>query len=305
MERLYVVGHPVAHSKSPAMHNAAYRALGLTWEYGLKDCATSDEARAFLEQGSWLACNVTMPYKPLAFEMASERSVAATLAQGANVLVSTPDGLLADNTDGIGCISFLERCGVSFDGVQVVVCGTGPTARAIMHACAVAGAASVCLASRDAHRANAVVARYLADLGQVVERPAEEFAFDDAERLEAVRRVVDNVELSGLSYDTGEAAIASADIIVDATSLGMNVGDPAPFDVSLLTAGQVVLDVVYGHGETALLAAAHEKGCMAFDGEGMLVAQAVETVRDIAAATGRFEIPPTLDLFDVMARACV
>ena len=68
MERLYVLGHPVAHSKSPVMHDAACRALGLDWEYGLMDCASEAEARKFLASGEWLACNVTMPYKPLALE---------------------------------------------------------------------------------------------------------------------------------------------------------------------------------------------------------------------------------------------
>ena len=340
MERLYLVGHPVAHSKSPAMHNAAYRALGLDWEYVLNDCATAEEARAFLAQDSWLACNVTMPYKPIAYEIASARSVAATLAQGANVLVRSAGGacvgdggarnllaegangllaenagglladnidgtksLLADNTDGIGCVRYLERCGVAFPGARVVVCGTGPTSRAIMHACAVAGAASVCLASRDADRANATVGRYLSALGQIAENPDSAFAFDDSNQLEATNRIADQVDLAGMSYETGETAIASADIIIDATSLGMKPGDPAPFDTQLLRHDQVVLDVVYGHGETSLLAAARDKGCAAYDGEGMLVAQAVETVRDIAQATQLFEISPSVDLFDVMARA--
>ena len=83
----------------------------------------------------------------------------------------------------------------------------------------------------------------------------------------------------------------------------MNPGDPAPFDVELLSASHVVLDVVYGHGETALMAGARARGCAAYDGVGMLVGQAVETVRDLASATGLFEIPANVDLFDVMAGA--
>ena len=63
---LFVLGHPVAHSKSPVMHNAAYQALGLPWVYGFADCATSEEAKEFLKSGQWLAINITMPYKPLA-----------------------------------------------------------------------------------------------------------------------------------------------------------------------------------------------------------------------------------------------
>lgn len=303
MEHLYVLGHPVAHSKSPAMHNAAYRALGLDWEYGLMDCASQGEARAFLAEGEWLACNITMPYKPLAFAVAQRRSIAATLAAGANVLVKTPDGLLADNTDGAGCVGFLGRCGVLLAGKRVVICGTGPTARSIMHACGAAGAAAVTLMGRDAARAQRAVATYLAELGRLSEAPADAFAFNDASRWEAIRRAARETAFAGSSYGEGHEALASADVIIDATSLGMNPGDPAPFDVELLSASHVVLDVVYGHGETALMAGARARGCAAYDGVGMLVGQAVETVRDLASATGLFEIPANVDLFDVMAGA--
>ena len=96
-------------------------------------------------------------------------------------------------------------------------------------------------------------------------------------------------------------AISSADIILDATPLGMKAGDPAPFDTALLDANKVVFDVVYGHGETALIAGARAAGCAAYDGFGMLVAQAVETVVDIVTW---LDVPVDLsavDLFDVMA----
>ena len=303
MEKLYLLGHPVAHSKSPAMHNAAYEALGLDWRYDLMDCATPDEAERFLGSEGWLACNVTMPYKPLAFAVAAGKSAAATLARGANVLVRTPDGLLADNTDGVGAVRYLQRCGVSFEGACVVVCGTGPTSRAIMHACAVAGAESVVLLSRDEGKAQRIVADYLEQLDMLSKAAMGTFAFDDLGHMEALQQACDHAVFTGLSYEKGAQALADANIIIDATSLGMNEGDPAPFDVAVLTADQVVFDVVYGHGVTALVGAARERGCSAFDGSGMLVAQAVETVRDIAEATGAFEIPPSIDLFDVMAQA--
>ena len=303
MERLYVLGHPVAHSKSPVMHDAACRALGLDWEYGLMDCASEAEARKFLASGEWLACNVTMPYKPIAFDVAARRSIAATLACGANVLVRSFEGLLADNTDGAGCVGYLERCGVELAGMRVAICGTGPTARAIMHACGAAGAATVSLVGRDSARAQRTVAAYLAELARLAETPADAFAFDELSRLEAIRRAAERTVFAGLSYDEGGEALASADVIIDATSLGMNPGDPAPFDVTLLSSGQTVLDVVYGHGETALLVAARAKGCKAYNGTGMLVGQAVETVNDIARATGLFAVPADVDLFDIMAHA--
>lgn len=280
-EKLYVLGHPVAHSKSPVMHNAAYEALGLGWEYGFADLETEADARVFINVRNWRALNVTMPWKPLAFELATQRSVAAELAQGANVLVNWGNRVFADNTDGKGCVAYLQRCGVDFQDACVAVCGTGPTSLAIMHACAEAGAESVTLLGRNAEKAQQVLADYCARVGAA--KPPAAFGAG--------------------SYAASSSAIAGASVVIDATPLGMKPNDPAPFDVGLLSRWQTVLDVVYGHGESRLLAAARATGCAAFDGRGMLVAQAVETVRDIADITGSFSIPAHIDLFAIMAGA--
>lgn len=279
-EKAYILGHPVAHSKSPAMHNAAYRALGLKWEYGYADRETEIDARVFLNVRNWRALNVTMPWKPLAYELADERSVAAKLAQGANVLVNWGDRVYADNTDGKGCVSYLQRCGVPFEGARVAVCGTGPTSLAIMHACAEAGAECIALLGRDAGKAQQVLEAYSKCAG-----------------------ASHGTEFAAGSYQGQATAIARATLVIDATPLGMQPGDPAPFSVGLLSAGQTVFDVVYGHGETALVAAARATGCQVHDGAGMLVAQAVETLKDIAAITGAFAIPAHMDLFAIMAEA--
>lgn len=286
-EKLYVLGHPVAHSKSPAMHNAAYRALGLAWEYGFADRETEADARVFLNVRNWRAVNVTMPWKPLALQLATERSLAAVLAQGANVLVNWGGRVHADNTDGKGCVSFLKRRGVAFGGARVVVCGTGPTSLAIMHACAAAGASHVALLGRDAGKAQHVLEGYRARVAGNAD----------------TANVAPACDYAAGSYEANASIIEGASLVVDATSLGMRPDDPAPFDVGLLHDGQVVFDVVYGHGETALLAAARQRGCAAFDGAGMLVAQAVETVEDIAAVTGAFSIPAHMDLFAIMSKA--
>lgn len=298
-ERLFVLGHPVGHSLSPAMHNAAYRALGLNWEYGFADYPTAEEAQAFLDSREWLALNITMPYKPLAFAAADVRSDAAWLAQGANVLVncatrgnggaaSSEGGTLrADNTDGKGCVSYLRRCGVEFEGARAVVCGTGPTSLSIFHVLTTAGAQSVTLLGRDEGRSRAALDDY-------------------RRRLNEGGIAVQSVIEAG-SYASHARAIEAADVIVDATSLGMKPNDPAPFDTGMLSSGQTVFDVVYGHGETALLAGARAAGCAAYDGLGMLVAQAVETVYDIVAWLDvPLDVPVDLqviDLFEVMAEA--
>ena len=280
MERSYLLGHPVGHSKSPVMHNAAYRALGLDWFYDLADLDSAEAALAFLQGREWHSLNVTMPYKPLALQAADEASPPALAAQGANVLVNWDGGLWADNTDGKGCVTYLQRCGVVVHGARVAVCGTGPTSLAILHACVQSGASCATLVGRDDAKARRVLESY-------------------ASRTNATG----DTQVQASSYEHGQEVLAEAHIIIDATPLGMNQGDPAPFDTSVLSAGQTVLDVVYAHGETALLKAARDAGCNTYDGRGMLVAQAVETVRDIAAITGLFSIPQTLDLFDVMAHA--
>lgn len=282
-EHLYILGHPVGHSKSPAMHNAAYAALGLDWFYGFADYPDPTRARSFIENDEWLALNVTMPYKPLALECANTASLSARLANGANVLVKHEGALRADNVDGKGCVAFLRRCGTDPAGKRVVVCGTGPTSLSIMHACVRAHASRVSLLGRDAGRTQAVLAAYQANL--------------------ADSGTSASCDMDALSYDAAEQRIADAQVIVDATPLGMSAGDPAPFDVALLSAGQVVVDAVYGHGETALVAAARAAGCAAYDGSGMLVGQAVETIRVVAEATGLFTVPEEVDLFSVMAAA--
>ena len=92
-EQLYVLGHPIGHSKSPAMYNAAYGHLGLTWRYGFMDCATEAEARAFLAARDFLSINITPPYKPLGVAEADRLAPEAALAGGANLLVRGRRGL--------------------------------------------------------------------------------------------------------------------------------------------------------------------------------------------------------------------
>lgn len=306
-EKLFVLGHPVAHSKSPVMYNAAYQALGLDWHYDFMDCATELEASSFLASRDWLSINITTPYKPLAFSRASRSSTTAQLAHGANVLVNVRNAeggsaeLLADNTDGVGCVSYLRRCGVKFPGACVVICGTGPAARAIMHAIAQAGASRILLFGRALGRTEEVVQRYRADLQRLV-RKADSGVFDDARAALHPQHILEQCAFEAHDYSELPALLPDASVVVDATTLGMNPGDPAPFPPTLLDAHQTVFDVVYGHGETALVAGARARGCATYNGEGMLVAQAVETVRDIAQIVGGIDFEK-IDLFTVMARA--
>ena len=303
-EKLYVLGYPVDHSKSPAMYNAVYDALGLDWQYGFMSCENEEDARAFLDAGDFLSINITTPYKPLALSYAATATPAAALAHGANVLVATPRGFAADNTDGVGAVAALERAGAAIEGARVAVCGTGPAARAILSACAFAGAFSVALLGRDEARTAGALAAYTSDLAALAAQDADFNPFGS----ELVRRspaeVLDGAGFVAAAYGSVAAneALTSADVVVDATTLGMRAGDPAPFDTALLHAGQTAFDVVYAHGETAFLAGARAAGCRALDGEGMLVAQAIATLGDIAAVRPELDCAG-IDLFALMAKA--
>ena len=300
-ERLYILGHPVAHSKSPVMYNALYERLGLPWTYALADFAELDDARAFLDAREFLSVNITTPYKPLAFQAATRKAASAQLAQGANVLVRKDGQLIGFNTDGDGCVKFLELAGVNFRGKRVVVCGTGPTALSILHACAIAGADVAMLVGRDKERSRKVLEGYVERFGLLANATVDLPAAQAHHR--SFRTAYERTTFKFGSYTTSTKALAAADLVVNATPLGMNEGDGSPFDVELLSAGQTVFDAVYGHGETALVRAAREAGCTVHDGAGMLVAQAVATVHAVCDLA---EVDVALsddELFALMAEA--
>ncbi|WP_241157089.1 shikimate dehydrogenase [Adlercreutzia sp. ZJ304] len=298
---LYILGHPVAHSKSPAMYNALYQKMGLNWEYGFMDIPNSEDASAFVNSREFLSMNITTPWKPLAFRFADISAATAKLAQGANLVVCKDKNLLAYNVDGQGCVSYLERAGAAFLGASVVICGTGPTALSIMHECAQAGCAKVIMLSRSKDKAQDTVNRYLDEyrnlLSTAITLPgagARRVSFSDAYK---------NTEFMFGSYSTSKQAIADADIIIDATPLGMKPDDPSPIDTSLIHKRQLIFDTVYGHGVSELLRAAKDAGAKALNGQGMLVSQAVATV-GIVCDIEEVQIPfSNNELFDIMAKA--
>ena len=250
MKHMMLLGKEIAHSLSPVMYGAAFKAAGLDWDYELKDVATEEEALALITDGDWVAMNVTTPYKGLALEAAVKGETSAQAAGGANLLVRSEEGILAFNTDGTGCTAFLSRNGIYPQKCNVAVCGTGPTARAIVYALSCAGVQRVAIFSRDKDRA-----------------------------VKAAQSTCGGVFAQ--TYEDGIQFLMEADVIIDATTLGMHPGDPAPFDTAILAPRQTVLDVVYGHGETALVKAAREKGCKVFDGEGMLLLQAAVSLQTV------------------------
>jgi shikimate dehydrogenase len=237
-----VIGSPVRHSLSPALHNAGFAATGVDWVYAAFDVAPGSvggalEAMRALGLGG---LSVTMPHKEAAAELVDELDPAAAALSSVNTVVPIGDGRLKGySTDGAGFVASLDAAGIDVVGQRVCVLGAGGAARAIVDAVARAGAASVVVVNRSADRALAAA------------------------------------QLAGAIGSVGEAAsIAETDIVVNATSVGMGSAD-APFDPTLLHAGQVVADIVYHPRRTALLSGAAERGARTVEGLGMLVHQAV------------------------------
>ncbi|HZJ27837.1 MAG TPA: shikimate dehydrogenase [Acidimicrobiia bacterium] len=238
-----VIGAPVAHSLSPAIHNAAYRALGLDWVYvGLPVAEGRGRAavRALATLGL-AGVNVTMPHKAAAAEACDTLTVDAAALSAVNTVVVADDGTLAgENTDGAGFLAMLESVGVGASDRRVLVLGAGGAARAIVLALGRVGARVTVAARRPAAAAAAAA----------LASGAQSFGWDDlATRFE------------------------SAEIVVNATPIGMG-SEPPPVEPEAIGAGQVVVDTVYHPAETPLLAVARARGARCAGGVGMLVGQA-------------------------------
>jgi shikimate dehydrogenase len=161
-----------------------------------------------------------------------------------NCVVATAEGLLGENTDGPGFLDALQaEVEIDLNGRSAVVVGAGGAARAIVLALARAGVTDVAVVNRTAERAEAAAA---------LAGPAGRVA--------------------------GIEAVRGADLVVNATSVGMG-GGLLPFEPSLLAPGQIVADVVYHPSPTPLVASARERGIVAIDGLGMLVHQAGHAFR--------------------------
>jgi len=249
MPRLGVLGWPVAHSRSPAIHNAALAALGMhDWRYQMLPVPPElfAETTRSLGQTGFVGANVTIPHKQEALVLADEASEAANAIGAANTLTFTSDGTIAaENTDAPGLIAALDS---SPRGMTSLVLGAGGSARAAVWALCQAGAREVSIWNRSPERAEAL---------------ADELG---------VRAV---------------ARTESADLLVNCTSVGLerplsqverSASEPEELNQLGLTFDQVgnysyVVDMVYRLGSTQLLIAAREHGARTLDGLEILLAQ--------------------------------
>lgn len=246
-DRYAVVGNPVEHSRSPAIHAmfAAQTGQALTYERLLAPLDGFEATlRAFAAAGA-KGCNVTVPFKFEAFALAPLRTERAQLAGAVNTLRFDAAGWAGDNTDGAGLVNDIQRnAGRLLAGRRVLLVGAGGAAAGVLGALMATGPACITVVNRSLDKAQALVASH-AHLGVP------------------------------LSAATLADAPAAQDIVVNATSTSL-AGAAAPVDARVLAPGALALDMMYGPKAQGFLDWAAAHGAEPRDGLGMLVEQAAE-----------------------------
>lgn len=258
MKRLAVLGHPVSHSRSPAMQTAALEALGLAeeWSYEAIDIEPDEFARRAgeLPDEGFVGVNVTIPHKEAALALADEASEAAHQIGAANTLSFARGTIRADNTDAAGLLAALPA---DVAGRSALVLGAGGSARAAVWGLAGRGAA-VAVWNRTPERADELI-RDLARSGE-------------GTSAEGLLRAVTGEQVSANGYE----------LIVNATAVGMRDEDPfefLPVGAERFGEGVVVVDLVYAGSESRLIAAARARDATTVEGLEVLVRQGAESLR--------------------------
>jgi shikimate dehydrogenase len=246
-----LIGDPVAHSRSPALHNAAFSQLGLRARYELWPTPAADLAARVesLRAPHILGANVTLPHKIAVLDLLDRLDPAVEVIGAANTIIREADGSLTGaNTDAPAFLASLrEEGGYDPAGQSVVILGASGAARAAAVALIGAGVARLAVANRTRARAEEL-------LGDLLAADADPQLFALAP---------DDARLPEL--------LAESSLIVNATSLGWH-GDESPLAAALIPRGALVFDMVYR--PTQLLRDAATRGARALDGAGMLARQA-------------------------------
>ncbi|MGB3645065.1 MAG: shikimate dehydrogenase [Mesorhizobium sp.] len=246
--KAFVTGHPIAHSRSPKIHNYWLKHYGLDGSYEAIDVAPADFAAflAGLAAQGFRGGNVTIPHKEAAFERVGRRDEAAEQIGAVNTLWLEDGVVCGGNTDAHGFAANLDEHapGWNRNGAALVL-GAGGAARAVVHALKARDIGDIRIVNRTLARAEELAHRFGAGVS------AHEVAATEA-----------------LMADTG--------LLVNTTSLGMqgHEGQRLPADPRHLPAHAIVTDIVYVPLETPLLAAARQRGLATVDGLGMLLHQA-------------------------------
>jgi shikimate dehydrogenase len=282
-DRYAVIGHPIAHSRSPRIHAAFASATGQHLEYGRIDAPPEGfegAVRDFFGSGG-RGLNVTLPHKETAARLAERLTDRARLAGAVNTLARQHDGtLLGDNTDGAGLMADLARLGIRVRGARVLVLGAGGATRGILGPLLDARPAQIVIANRTAARASAMAAEFGA-------------------MSHAAGGSDGGIPVHGCGYDALVPFLAAApfDLVIHATSLGLQ-GDVPPLPRGVIGPASVAYDLGYGSGDTPFVRWARAQGVTrAEQGLGMLIEQAAEAfflwrgVRPDTTLLHRSELP--------------
>jgi shikimate dehydrogenase len=248
---LALIGQPVGHSLSPAMHNAAFAADGLDFVYVCLD-VDPDDLPAAVKGAAALKLrgfNITMPHKRAMIGLVDELDEGARISGAVNTVVIEGSTLRGYNTDGGGMVIACREAGIELSGRSVLLLGAGGAAAAIAVAFGGAGIGQLHIANRSV---------------------------EHAIRLrDKLRRLgMEMVEVHPL--DALDEAVPEAEVVVNATSLGMKEGDPLPIPAGYLEEGKAVCDAVYRPGtQTPLVRLARERGLRVATGDRMLLYQGV------------------------------
>jgi shikimate dehydrogenase len=254
MDRYAVIGHPVEHSRSPDIHARFAAQVGQASSIGYTRLLSpldgfTATVRQFAADGA-RGCNVTVPFKFEAWQLAERRTPRAQRAEAANTLRFDAEGWWCDNTDGIGLVRDITvNAGVALAGRRVLLIGAGGAAAGVLGPLIEAGPAALVVANRTADKAQALVQRHA--------------ALADAQRVR-------------LSFAPLEAPGTAFDVVVNGTASSLaGAGVPVPAEV--LRPGALAVDMMYGAGARTFLDWAARHGATGRDGLGMLVEQAAES----------------------------
>lgn len=242
-----VLGHPVGHTLSPLMHNAAFEALEMDAVYLAFDVPPEKLMGVLVtvKDIGFGGVNLTVPLKEVAARGLAGLDESAQLLGAVNTVKFTPDGMIGYNTDGEGFRRAVEEAfGTPVEGKSVFVCGTGGAGRAVALTCAGSGVKRIGLADVDGTRATKLAmeieTKYFTEVSVAKDRDAE---------------------------------ARKAELVVQATPLGMSPADASPLGPGAFRAGQLAFDLVYVQVETPFMKAAKAAGAKAANGLGMLLHQ--------------------------------
>jgi shikimate dehydrogenase len=248
VRRACVIGHPVAHARSPLIHRYWLAEHRIEGDYGREDVPPEkiDDFFANFARSGYVGGNITLPHKEAAFRALARAEPVAAALRAVNAIWLEDGRLAGTNTDVHGFLANFDeaRPGWSNRAEQAVVLGAGGGARAVVYGLLQRNVGRVVVVNRTPVRAKAIAD----ELGERV-------------------KVASFGELRGLLERT--------DILVNATKLGMTGQPPLEIDLASMRDGAMVYDIVYVPLETTLLAAARARGLHAIDGLGMLLHQAV------------------------------